>query len=50
MNRNTCIGLQRTMDAKFTTYRGDGSGRDTYIINSDGGFCPEPMRKGLKIK
>ena len=50
MNTSTWTSIQRTMDPKFTTYRGDGTGRDTYIINSDGGFCPEPARKGLKEK
>ena len=50
MNRNPCQGLYRTQDPKFTTYGGDGSGRDTYIIFSDGGLQPEPQLKGLGAK
>ena len=29
--------------SKTQYYGGDGSGRDTYIYNSNGGFCPEKM-------
>ena len=27
--------------SKNQFYGGDGTGRDTYIYNSNGGFCPE---------
>ena len=37
--------LYRTNDPKFTTYQGDGSGRDTYIVYDDGGFLA-PRRRG----
>lgn len=47
MDRNTNFTLYRTNDPKFTTYQGDGSGRDTYIVLNDGGLQPDPMRKGL---
>lgn len=50
MDRNTNFSLYRTLDPKFTTYQGDGSGRDSYIIFSDGGLQPEPGRKGLAPK
>ena len=29
--------------SKTQYYGGDGSGRDTYIYMSNGGFCPEKM-------
>jgi len=32
------MGLSKTQ-----YYGGDGTGRDTYIYNSNGGFCPEKM-------
>ena len=50
MNRSTLLPLYRTDHQKFSTYRGDNTGRDTYIIMSDGGFQPEPFRKGYKGK
>ena len=48
MNRSTVLPCYRTDHQKFTTYRGDSTGRDTYIIMSDGGNQPEPFRKGIK--
>jgi hypothetical protein len=30
--------IERTEHIKFTTYHGDGSGRDSYIILNDGGL------------
>lgn len=48
MNRSTLLPLYRTDHQKFTTYRGDSSGRDTYVIMSDGGMQPEPFRKGYR--
>lgn len=38
MNRSTTQGLWRTNDVKFTSYQGDGYGRDSYIIMNDGGL------------
>ena len=29
--------------AKTQYYGGDGTGRDTYIYNTNGGFCPEKV-------
>jgi len=40
MNTSVKVGLYRTDHPKFTTYRGDGSGRDTYVIFDDGGLHP----------
>lgn len=48
MNRSTLLSLYRTDHQKFSTYRGDNSGRDTYVIMSDGGLQPEPFRRGYK--
>lgn len=48
MNRSTVLPCYRTDHQKFTTYRGDSSGRDTYIINSNGGLQPEPFYRGIK--
>jgi len=50
MNRSTTKGIWRTNDVKFTTYQGDGAGRDSYIILNDGGLQPAPMLKGLAQK
>ena len=33
--------------SKAQFYGGDGTGRDTYIYNINGGFCPE--KKASKI-
>ena len=33
--------LNRTYDPKFTTYRGDGMGRDTYITCGNGGLIAD---------
>ena len=48
MNTSTTQELYRTFDAKFTTYRGDGSGRDTYVIFEDGGMMPIWDKVGIK--
>ena len=32
-------GLYRTFDPKFTWYKSDGVGRDSYILYPNGGFC-----------
>jgi len=42
MNNSNCRDLYRTYDPKFTTYRGDGMGRDTYILHNDGGLTKGP--------
>ena len=42
--------LNRTEHVKFTTYMGDGSGRDGYIILNDGGLIPAPTFKGMAPK
>lgn len=47
MNRSTILPCHRTDHQKFTTYQGDGTGRDSYIIMSDGGMQPEPFRRGI---
>ena len=31
-------GLNRTFHPKFSTYWGDGTGRDSYVVMSNGGF------------
>lgn len=33
--------MNRTFDAKYTHYRGDGFGRDTYITCGNGGLISE---------
>ena len=38
MRNMTLAGLSRTDHCKHTTYRGDGSGRDNYVIINDGGL------------
>jgi hypothetical protein len=38
MQGHAISGLYRTDHPKFPTYRGDGTGRDSYIIFEDGGF------------
>ena len=48
MNTSTTTELYRTHDPKFTTYRGDGSGRDTYVIFEDGGLMPLYNAVGMK--
>jgi len=40
MNRTNYQDIYRTDHQKFTTYRGDGAGRDHYIIFEDGGLMP----------
>ena len=42
--------LKRTEHMKFTTYQGDGSGRDSYIIMNDGGLIPQPQYHGIGAK
>ena len=43
--------LYRTYDPKFTTYRGDGMGRDAYIMHNDGGLInATQFPKGLGPK
>ena len=42
--------LKRTEHIKFTTYQGDGSGRDSYIIFNDGGLIPAPNYQGMAAK
>tara|TARA_B100000780_G_C20980445_1_gene391757 strand:- start:647 stop:811 length:165 start_codon:yes stop_codon:yes gene_type:complete len=34
--------------SKNQFYGGDGTGRDTYIYNNNGGFCPE--KAAIKIE
>ena len=34
--------------SKNQFYGGDGTGRDTYIYNNNGGFCPE--KPSLKVE
>ena len=34
--------------SKNQFYGGDGTGRDTYIYNNNGGFCPE--KANLKVE
>ena len=50
MQTNPLITMHRTHDPKFTTWQGDGTGRDTYILNNDGGFHVPKDNKGLKPK
>ena len=33
--------MNRTFDAKYTHYRGDGFGRDTYITSGNGGLISD---------
>ena len=33
--------LNRTYHPKYTTYTGDGFGRDSYITTNNGGFLPQ---------
>ena len=33
--------MNRTFDPKVNRYQGDGSGRDTYVTNSNGGFIAD---------
>lgn len=32
------VALGRTYHCKYTTYRGDGAGRDSYIFDGNGGL------------
>ena len=45
MNRPAFQELGRTEHCKFVTNRGDGSGRDGYIVYDDGGLMPNVVRK-----
>lgn len=38
------FGLQRTFYPKYTHYASDGEGRDSYILNNNGGMCTEAQR------
>lgn len=38
--------LSRTYYPKFTTYWGDGAGRDHYIVFNDGGLQPQRDYRG----
>jgi len=38
MNRTSYQAIYRTVHEKFTTYRGDGIGRDHYILLENGGL------------
>ncbi len=40
MKASASNSLYRTFDPKYTTYMGDGAGRDTYISHINGGFLP----------
>ena len=47
MATHTLNTLNRTEHIKFTTYGGDGNGRDSYIISNDGGLMRSaPEYKG----
>ena len=41
MNTDATVGLNRTNHPKFTSYTGDGSGRDQYIVFCNGGLQPQ---------
>ena len=45
MNTSALSDLYRTDHPKFTTYRGDGSGRDCHVIFQNGGLNPNEIRK-----
>ena len=40
-NVTSQLQLGRTFNPKYTQYRGDGHGRDSYIIKHNGGLCHE---------
>ena len=33
--------MNRTYDPKYSNYRGDGSGRDTYVLTGNGGLIAD---------
>ena len=45
MKAQELSALYRTDHPKFTTYRGDGSGRDCHVIFQNGGLNPNEIRK-----
>jgi hypothetical protein len=42
--------LYRTYDPKWTTYQGDGTGRDSYIVFGNGGLTDMKVLNGLQPK
>jgi len=44
VNDKELMGLQRTFYPKYSHYRSDGEGRDSYILKNNGGMCNERER------
>lgn len=44
------MGIYRTEHLKYTTNYGDGLGKDSYVINNNGGLRTDPQMWGSRGK